>query len=379
MRYLCLPPDSHRPHPVPADARMRLLPDADAFRRLVDGSRRGPTAAVARGLLAGISLPYGAAVALRNAAYDRAVLRVSPAPVPVISVGNLTLGGTGKTPLVAWIARRFHDRGCRVAIVSRGYAARPGEPSDEAAELALVVPGVPHVADRDRVAAARAAARAGAQVVVLDDGFQHRRLARDLDVVVIDATDPFGCGHLFPRGLLREPVAAVRRADALVLTRAGAVSAERRAAIKHTIAAAAGRLPDVWMETGHRPVGLRDRRGTTLGLEWLAGRRLVAFAGIGNPSAFHESLGRLGAPPITFLPFPDHHHYTATDIASLDGAARAARAEVAVTTLKDLVRFPPAPLAVPVVAVEIALEPLGDAAPLERLLDDAVTAAGRRA
>ncbi len=358
------------------DARMRLLPDADAFRQLADGSRTGLAADGARLLLAALSLPYGAAVRLRNAAYDVGLLPAARAAVPVVSVGNLTLGGTGKTPLVAWIARRYRERGCRVAIVSRGYGARRGERSDEAAELALVLPDVPHVADRDRVAAVERARRDGSQVVVLDDGFQHRRLARRLDIVVVDATDPFGCGHLFPRGLLREPLASLRRADAVVLTRATAISRERRAAIRTALAAAAGQLPEVWIDAGHQPVALAGHDGRRLPLEWLAGHRPAAFAGIGNPAAFRDTLTRLGSAPVAFRAFPDHHPYSDADVRGLADWSAAAGATALVTTLKDLVKLPDAPLPLPLVALEIALEPLGDAGALERLLDTVWAASG---
>ena len=262
---------------------MPLLPDADSFRRLVDGSARGPVAAAARGALAGLAVPYAWAVGARNAAFDRGLLPTARAAVPVVSVGNLTLGGTGKTPLVAWVARTVASRGLRPAIVSRGYGARRGERSDEAAELGLLLPGVPHLADRDRVAAAAAAATAGAEVVVLDDGFQHRRLARDLDIVAIDATDPFGSDRIFPRGLLREPLAGLGRAGAVVLTRATAVDAARRVEIRRRLeAACGGTMPPVWAEARHRPVRLRTARGGERPLEEIRAARVAAFAGIGR-------------------------------------------------------------------------------------------------
>ena len=350
---------------------MRLLPDADSFRHLADGSRTGPGATAARTALAALAAPYGVVVGLRNAAYDAGLLSVARAAVPVVSVGNLTLGGTGKTPLVAWIARRYLRRGCRVAIVSRGYGARAGQRSDEAAELARVLPDVPHVADRDRVAAVARAHRRGADLVVLDDGFQHRRLGRQLDIVVVDATDPFGCGHLFPRGLLREPLSSLRRADAVVLARATAVTAERRAEIRAALRAASGDGPAVWLEAGHQPVAIAESTGQRHPLDWLGGHRPAAFAGIGNPAAFRDTLTRLGAAPVAFRPFPDHHPYGAADVRALAEWAAATGATALVTTLKDLVKLPPDPFPVPLVALEIALQPLGDATGLERLLDSA--------
>ena len=240
---------------------MSILPDAESFRQLANGSLEGPLPATARGALAALAAPYALATAARNWLYDRRLLPVQAAPVPVISVGNLTLGGTGKTPLVAWICRQLIASGLRPAVVSRGYAARKGDTSDEAAELAILLPGVPHVADRDRVSGAATAARLGVHVVVLDDGFQHRRLHRNLDVVAIDASDPFGCGHLFPRGLLRERVCGLARADAVVLTRATGVDPDRRAAIRNEVNCARGGRPVVWLETEHRPTATRTATG----------------------------------------------------------------------------------------------------------------------
>jgi tetraacyldisaccharide 4'-kinase len=304
-------------------------------------------------------------VALRNAAYDRGLFPVVGTAVPVVSVGNLTLGGTGKTPLVAWAARLLAGDGHRPAIVSRGYAAAAGTTSDEALELARLLPGVPHVADRDRVAAVNRAAAAGADVVVLDDGFQHRRLARSLDIVAIDATDPFGGGRIFPRGLLREPAAGLRRAAAVVLTRAVAVDAARRAEIRRAVASACGdRQPGVWAEATHRPLALRSWTGAARPLEDLRGRRVAAFAAIGNPAAFRRTLADLGADVGAFRPLPDHHAYTDADRSSLAAAARAAGAGLVLTTLKDLVKVRRDDLeGVPLVAVEIAIEFLvgGDA------------------
>ena len=162
---------------------------------------------------------------------------------------------------MAWICRQLIASGLRPAVVSRGYAARKGDTSDEAAELAILLPGVPHVADRDRVSGAATAARLGVDVVVLDDGFQHRRLHRNLDVVAVDASDPFGCGHLFPRGLLRERVCGLARADVVVLTRATGVDPDRRAAIRSEVNCARGGRPVVWLETEHRPTATRTATG----------------------------------------------------------------------------------------------------------------------
>jgi len=344
---------------------MSLLPDAETFRRLADGSLRGGGPALLRTLLAGLAAPYGLVTAARNAAYDRGLLAGFPAPVPVISIGNLTLGGTGKTPLVAWVVRHLLASGRRPAVVSRGYAAGDG-PSDEAAELAILLPGTLHVANRDRLAGAAVAAERGADVVVLDDGFQHRRLRRDLDVVAIDATDPFGCDHLFPRGLLRESIAGLRRADAVVVTRASSISADQRRDLRAVVARARRGVPlRAWVECDHHPVGLRTADGRSEPLATLAGRRVAAFCGIGNPAAFRATLVAAGCELVGFRGFADHHAYDDRDLADLAAWARDAGAEHAVTTLKDLVKIGQLVLGdLPLAAVEIAIEPLGDAGPL---------------
>lgn len=356
---------------------MPLLPDAESFKRIVSGADPSARGRLCRALLGPLGAAWTGVMAARNAAYDAGLLPAHAAPVPVVSVGNLSLGGTGKTPLVAWVVRRLLQAGHLPAIVSRGYGAARGAVSDEAAELALLLPGVPHLANADRVAAARGAARAGARIVVLDDGFQHRRLRRDLDVVAVDATDPFGCGHVFPRGLLRERLAGLSRAQAVILTRCAAVPPERRDEIRAGLAAAcAGRVPGVWAEASHAPVRLRDAAGGHEELGWLAGRRVVGFAGIGNPAAFHDTLRTLGARVVAFRAFPDHHAYGPADARALAGLAAEHGGAALVTTLKDLVKIaPPAP-APRLLALEIAIVIERGADELGGLVD--AVAEGRR-
>lgn len=203
---------------------------AETFREIVTGRRRGPFPAIARFGLSLAELPYRFVVTQRNRRYDEGRCEIQRVPVPVVSVGNLTLGGTGKTPMVAWLASWFREDHVRVAIVSRGYGAGHEATNDEARELESRLPDVPHIQHPDRVKAARIAIEElGSQLILLDDGFQHRRLARDLDLVLIDATEPFGGGRVFPRGLLREPLDGLRRANAVVLTRSHLVSEDRRA------------------------------------------------------------------------------------------------------------------------------------------------------
>src|SRR5262249_6755218 len=190
------------------------------FRELVSGQRRGIKAGLLRAGLRIAETPYSLAMRTRNLWYNLGQSS-SRVEAKVISVGNLTLGGTGKTPMVEWLGRWFRKRGVRVAIVSRGYGAEDGVLNDEALELEQKLPDVPHLQNADRVAASRVAIEEFAsQVILLDDAFQHRRIARDLDIVLLDALEPFGFDHVFPRGTLREPLEGLARASFVVLTRA---------------------------------------------------------------------------------------------------------------------------------------------------------------
>src|SRR5262249_45410270 len=234
-----------------------------------------------------LSLGYRLGVAMRNKAFDRGWLAIHKAAVPVVSVGNLTLGGTGKTPCVEYVARFYRQLDLRVAILSRGYGSGQGR-NDEALLLEEALPDVPHLQGPDRVALARAAVEElESEVLVLDDGFQHRRLARDLDLVLLDATCPWGHGALLPRGLLREPASALRRAHAVLLTRCDQVGPEARQAIRSRVARLAPGVPV--LESVHRPEGLVNG-GATADLDLLRQRPVAAFCGIGNPEAFRRTL-----------------------------------------------------------------------------------------
>ncbi len=207
-------------HPAPDDfAAIMISPES--YRAILSGQRRDLLAVAARGMLSVAEVPYRAAMACRNRRYERGWAEIHRVSVPVVSVGNLTVGGTGKTPFVAWLAQWFRDQGIRVSLVSRGYGGQTGGGNDEARELEQRLPDVPHVQSPDRVAAARIAIdELATQLIILDDGFQHRRIGRDLDVVLIDATQPFGYGHVLPRGLMRESKRGLSRADVVALTRA---------------------------------------------------------------------------------------------------------------------------------------------------------------
>ena len=235
---------------------------------------------------------YTAAVRRRNDRYDRGDKAVHRVDGPVVSVGNLTLGGTGKTPLVAWLARWFRERNVRVAVVSRGYGAKADEENDEARELRRLLPDVPHVQDPDRVGAARSGPGCNAQVVVLDDGFQHRRIARDLDIVLLDALEPFGFGHVFPRGTLREPVEGLWRAGVVVLSRADLLDAAGREEVWKVVQRYAPAA--IRAEAVHAPRTLISADGQQTPIEAIRGQPVAAFCGIGNSAGFRHTLESCG-------------------------------------------------------------------------------------
>ena len=335
----------------------KMLPDAESFRRLIDGRATGLVATLSRTGLSAIEIPYEALVRLRNYGYEHSILTTKKASAPVISVGNLTLGGTGKTPLVAWLAHWFAQHNKKPAIISRGYKAKTGQLSDEAAELKILLPTVPHYTNKQRIIAAREAITKGSDVLLLDDGFQHRQISRDLNLVTIDATDPFGCNRLFPRGLLREPLWGLKRADALVLTRTDQVSIKTRNEIQEQCFRFVGSHDKPWIETEHRPSNLRLVDGTTQPLKTLQDKRILSLSAIGNPAAFHRTLTTLGNEPVATLTFPDHHTYTTDDIHRISEETESVGAEIIVTTLKDLVKLPLASVRDrPLCALEIGIQ-----------------------
>jgi tetraacyldisaccharide 4'-kinase len=308
------------------------------FHALIRGDRRGLGAALQRGGLRLIGAAYGLGVRLRNWGFDRGWKRSTAAAVPVVSVGNLTLGGTGKTPCVEYVARYFREHDRRVAILSRGYGVSQGC-NDEALVLEENLPDVPHLQGPDRVALAGVAVdELDSEVLVLDDGFQHRHLRRDLDLVLLDATCPWGYGRLFPRGLLREPPRSLRRADIILLTRCDQVEAEAVTRLTNEVRRWAGQTPIA--ETIHAPAAWISANRCSTPLEALAGGPVAGFCGLGNPDAFRRTLEAQGLKVIAWRTFADHHAYTRADIEELRTWARELPAGTFVaTTQKDLVKI----------------------------------------
>jgi tetraacyldisaccharide 4'-kinase len=284
-----------------------------------------------------------------------------------------------------WLAQWYQHHGWRVAVLSRGYKAQPACPlqvvsrgngplldwratGDEAYLLARTLPGIPVLIGKDRYRSGRYACdHFGAQIVILDDGFQHLALHRDLDIVLLDVTNPFGHGALLPRGILREPIQALRRADAIVMTRVEStpVPVDR---LRQQIRRWATHQP-LYLMTTVPEVLLHVMTGAAEALTWLPQRRVMAFAGIGNPLAFAATLTRLGAEVAVCVVFPDHHAYTIHDWRTLVALAQSQRVSGLITTEKDAVRLPAdwqAPL--PVYALRIGVRLSQDGPPLMQQL-----------
>ncbi len=318
--------------------------------------------------LAPLGSLYLRLAALRNRLFDRGTWRAVRAGAPVLSIGNLVAGGTGKTPAAAWFSALLADESRRVAIVSRGHGgvravdpllvrdggaplAAAREAGDEPYLLALEEAAPIVVVGRDRVAAAALACARGATAIVLDDGFQHRWLGRDLDVVLLDAGDPLGGGRGLPAGLLREPASGLGRAGLILLTRApGALLVPRllepaewpetlAAALHDACTARGAPLPPV-AAARHAPVAIALPDGRSLPPASLAGREVVAVSGIARPDAFVATLEALGAHLAARLDFADHHHYDDDDAGAIAGAAGRAPGALLITTAKDAIRWP---------------------------------------
>jgi tetraacyldisaccharide 4'-kinase len=308
------------------------------------------TDAAARLLGAGLrllSIPYRGVVLARNRLHDRGLIRQQKLPRPVVSVGNLTVGGTGKTPTVILLANLLRQQGLRPAVLSRGYGGRARGPvnvvsngeetllnwreaGDEPVLIARASPGVPVLTGpRRSLTGGAAIERFGADCLILDDAFQHRALARDLDIVLVDRTRPFGNGRLLPAGPLREPQAALGRAHLLIVTGQGPDGPPSG-------------LPDGLPSFRglHRRIGFVEAgTGRLLGPGALKGVRVCAFAGIGRPESFRQSLAAAGAEVVSFRAFPDHHPYRRSELEEILATAATSGAAQIVTTEKDGIRL----------------------------------------
>jgi tetraacyldisaccharide 4'-kinase len=300
---------------------------------------------------------YGLAARLRAGLYRGGILARKRLSGTVLSVGNLTVGGTGKTPMVLWLAERLVAEGQRPAILTRGYrggTARGGGGVPAADEVALLRLRLGARAQlgvgKDRYASGRTLERHGAKWFILDDGFQHLALERDADIVLLDASDPFGGGKLLPAGRLREPISALARAGIVVVTRSEHAPAVEAMVQRYT------RAPIFYAQTELRAV----LRAPALAVEWpfpeRSAVRVLAFCGIGNPQAFFDDLRRWGFAVAGERPFGDHHRYSSAEVAALERAAASAGAEAMICTEKDVFNLrDAAPGRLPVYACRIGL------------------------
>ena len=350
---------------------------------VVSGERRGFFSAILKFKLLQISWICLGMVKLRRWLYSKGILRAKHLPCKVVSVGNVVVGGSGKTPAVVAIARMLKE--CMnpgLAVLSRGYRStsrRPAVVSDgenillsavEAGEepylLGRSLSGVPVLIGRDRVQTGLMAIREWkCQVVILDDGFQYLRLARDIDIVTIDATRPFGLGHILPRGYLREPLSALNHADLILLTRVD--QCKHPDLVRDRLAKVAPSVPV--FESIYEPYSLRSL-GTDqeVKLDTIRGRNVLAVCGIANPSSFVETLRSLEPARVALLSFPDHHAYPPSSIEMIRRRSVEQDVEIIVTTEKDapklsaIVDHAGARCSVPVLILTVELKLVGPAA-----------------
>ncbi len=332
--------------------------------------RRGLKAALVRGVLYAFSKLFQVGVKARRALYNYRIFRDSTLGVQVIAVGNLTVGGTGKTPVVEKFARELRDEGRNVAILSRGYRSKPTPlherllnklflrddttpprvvsdgksllldsemAGDEPYMLASNLKDVVVLVDKDRVKSGRyAIEKFGCDTLLLDDGFQYWKLrGRRLDIVLIDRQQPFGNERLLPRGTLREPPSHLARASTIFITKSDGNTAELRRRITE-VNPTAGII-----ECIHHPLYLEDVfTGQRLGLDYLQGRRVASLSGIAQPESFEQSLVRLNASLVYSKRFADHHRFSQQEVINAINRGKKRQAEAIITTQKDAVRFP---------------------------------------
>lgn len=307
---------------------------------LMHDERRAAVDAMPKALLWMLSVVYGLFMRGRNLAYDRGWKPSSDVGVPVISVGNITMGGAGKTPLVVYIAREIVRAGGKPVVLLRGYMQqdRSATDSDEAEVIRRKVPGIDVITGADRVGRARDYLKqAQCDVFILDDAFQHRKIKRRLDIVVIDALNPFGNGQVIPRGILREPLGGLGRADLTVVTRTD-LNAGALPEIENTLKTRGRQSSSI--HSVHRAEGFVNlKSGERRDVNGFAGNPAVAFCGLGNPDGFRRTLEALRVDLRHFVAFEDHHRYTAGDFQMLTSQAAESDTKVLLTTLKDAVKL----------------------------------------
>lgn len=344
----------------------------EAYLLSVMRGRRGVLPFLLRLLACVFSWVYIVGLEVYLSFYKMGIRKRKEFPTPVVSVGNLTTGGTGKTPITQAIARMFRTHNRKVVILNRGYKGEneygcaivsdetsvkltSQQAGDEAFMLASTLPGVPVVVGKERRFTGEVAIDAfNPDVILLDDGMQFWQLHRDVEICLINACDPFDNGWTLPRGLLREPVYHIRRASIVILTHALRAEARQVAALATKVNLFA---PDMPLFTADLyPIGLRDiKSGKELPLEALDGQRVIAFSALGNPSSFESMVGELGGVLSARHRFRDHHAVTLSELGEMYSEAHTASAVALVTTEKDAVKLPELEADIPIWTVQVEM------------------------
>ncbi len=298
---------------------------------IMNNERKGPLAAALGAVLFVLSKIYALAIRLVDLGYKFNFRTTYKSDLPVISVGNITLGGTGKTPFAIYVADYLIGKGKKTAVVLRGYG------KDEYHLIKDTLSDVMVFVGQNRSASAALAEKEGCDVIVLDDAFQHRKLKRDLDIVLIDAANPFGCGELFPRGILREPLSSLTRADLFVITKVDSVPSKDLAILKDTINGIAPGKPIV--EALYRASCFKDVTGASYESNVLTGKRALLVSAIGSPEYFEKMIKNVGVNVVDHVKFGDHHDYNHKDLDYIGKMYEKKNAERIIVTEKDYVKI----------------------------------------
>lgn len=346
----------------------------DNWQRIWNDDGSSTRCTPAKTILYAFSLLYRLIISLRNRLYDHKIFSEKKLACPVISVGNITVGGTGKTPCVIWLTRMLQEEGFRPAVLSRGYGGKSAAPvnivsdgenillsaaeaGDEPYLIARSLPGIPVITGPQRILTGnKAIENFGSDILICDDAFQHRRIFRDINLALLDSEKPWGNGYLLPRGELREPVTALRRADAFLLTRADEV--KKISAIPGKLAQAEN-IP-VFLST-HKIVDIVcGNGGKHLSLAELKDKKVCAFAGIARPDSFQSAIKQAGAKLVSFDIFSDHHRYSPEELKKIRNNFLRNNADLLITTEKDgmrLTEFPEFLAGIYLLRVKLAIIP----------------------
>lgn len=332
-----------------------------------------------------LSIIYKGVLTVRAMCFRAGIFSIRKLDRPVVSIGNMTVGGTGKTPAALLLAALFKAKGYRPAILSRGYGGKssesvhvvsdgwsilsaPESAGDEPFMMAAAAPGIPVVTGADRYASGRhAVERLGADLLILDDAFQHRQLARDVDIVLLNADAPLGNGFVIPRGPLRESPRALKRADCIVLT-----GTEPETVPVDGLRRIRTGFPGIPVLTAAYRARDLSKNDETVPVESMINKKILAFCGLGNPESFRRSLEKHGAEIVAFVTFPDHFRYTESDVRKIRARAEAANAQMLITTEKDAVKlraFPDFFREVFILRIRLEVSPAGA---LEKLIESRI-------